>query len=54
MERFKPFWESSDIKEEILVFVEENGVISANLAFDNPQNVVLRGVTHQFSRLSLL
>ena len=45
MERFKPFWESSDIKEEILVFVEENGVISANLAFDNPQNVVLRDRT---------
>lgn len=45
MEKFKAFWESSDIKEEILVFVEENGVISATLAFDNPQNVVLRDRT---------
>ena len=45
MERFQPFWESSDIKEEILVFVEENDVISATLAFDNPQNVVLRDRT---------
>ncbi len=45
MEKFKPFWESSDITGEILVFVEETGLISATLAFDNPQNVVLRDRT---------
>lgn len=45
MEKFKPFWESNDINEEILVFVEKDGVTSAGLLFDNPQNVVLRDRT---------
>lgn len=45
MKKFQPFWENAYIKEEILVFVEQGSEISATLAFDAPQNVVLRDRT---------
>ena len=41
MKKFQPFWESSYINGEILIFVEEEGVCFASLAFDEPKDVVL-------------
>lgn len=41
METFLPFWKKKRIEEEILVFAEEDGEISASLAFNRPRNVVL-------------
>lgn len=41
MEKFQPFWEKDCIKGEIVLFVEEDGVCFATLAFDEPKNIVL-------------
>ena len=40
--RFTPFWEQTVQQDEVLVFAESNGTISAGLAFDNSKNVTVR------------
>ena len=42
MGAFVPFWAQTREQEEILVFAEEKGVISAHLAFDEPKNLRIR------------
>lgn len=42
MDSFNPAWESRHIENEIIVFTEKDGLISAGLAFDNPRNAVIK------------
>lgn len=39
---WEPLWAKGHIEKEILVFVEEDGKITAHLAFNSPKNIVIR------------
>ncbi len=47
MERFTPFWYGNKIEDEVLVFHEEKGEIVAHLAFNEPQNLVIKDREHR-------
>ena len=42
MKKYRPVWQCSRIKDEIIVFSEKDGAVCAGLAFDNPHNVTIR------------